>query len=145
MALSYVNPKNGGVTPATGTATDFNSFDYAESQATESVLAYGAAVYDPYRGNGTPHASVSGTGIAKYGAANTQPGWAGTNGGTNTGVGTADFDGGSATLTLDTGVTLAATFIMTSLRVSHARARAAVSLAFSWECGGDVTVTWPLV
>jgi hypothetical protein len=139
MALSYVNPKNGAVAPIMGTATDFNSFDYAETQATESVIAYGAAIYDPFRGNGTPHASASATGIAKYGAANTPPGFS-----SSAGTGTSDFDGGTTTLTLDTGVTLAATMILASLRVSHARARAAVPLAFSFEGGGDTTVTWPV-
>jgi hypothetical protein len=139
MALSYVNPKNGAVAPAVGTATDFNSFDYSETQSSESVIAYGAALYDPYRGNGTPHASAAATGIAKYGAANTPPGWS-----TAAGVGTSDFDGGTLTLTLDTGVTLAFTAVTTSIRVSHARARAAVPLAFSFEGGGDTTVTWPV-
>jgi hypothetical protein len=137
MALSYANPKNGSVVLAVGTASDFNSFDYAETQATESVIAYGAAIYDPFRGNGTPHASVSATGIAKHGAANTPPGFS-----SSAGVGTSDFDGGTATLTIDTGVTLAATMILASLRISHARARAAVPLAYSLEGGGDTTVTW---
>jgi hypothetical protein len=137
MALSYVNPKNGAVVATIGTASDFNSFDYSESQPSESVIAYGAAVYDPYRGNGTPHASTSASGIAKHGAANTPPGFGSSSGGT------VDFDGGTVTLTLDTGVTLAATMVMTSLRVSHARARAAVPLAFQFEGGGDTTVTWP--
>lgn len=138
MAKTYVNPKSGAVAVTGGSAVDFNSFDYTETQGTESINFYGAQVYDPYRGNGTPHASFSATGIATYGAANLSPGFGATTGGT------ADFDGGTATLTLDTGVTLAATAVMASLRVSHSRSRAAVPLAFQYEGGGDTTVTWPV-
>lgn len=137
MALSYANPKNGAVAPVFNSAGDFNSFDYTETQASESVIAYGAAVYDPFRGNGTPHASFAATGIAKYGAANTTVGFSGTTGGT------VDYDGGTCTLTVDTGVTIALTSILTSARLSHARARAAVAMAWSFEGGGDATVTWP--
>jgi hypothetical protein len=77
------------------------------------------------------------SGIAKYGAASTPPGFS-----SAAGVGTSDFDGVTVLLTLDTGVTLSATMVMASLRVSHARARAAVPLSFQFEGGGDTTVTW---
>lgn len=136
MALSYPNPKNGAVAHAVSTATDFASFDYAESQSVESVAAYGAAVYDPFRGSATPHASVSVGAFAKYGASGTPPGFGSTSGGT------ADPDGGTATFTIDTGVTLGGTFVISSLRLSHARLRGAVPLSFQMENAGEVTVTW---
>lgn len=138
MALSYPNPKNGAVVLPGTSATDIMSFDYAESQQVESVAAYGAAVYDPWRGSATPHASISAAGIAKYGASGTPPGFGSTSGGL------ADPDGGSMTLTIDTGVTLAAAAVVSSLRLSHSRIRGAVPLAYTLEGAGDTTVTWPV-
>lgn len=137
MALSYINPSTGAVTATSlGSATDFTAFDYVEAQSVESVAAYGAAVYDPFRGSGTPHASASVAGIAKYGASGAIPGF---------GTATADFDGNTVTLGLQgSTVTLAATMVLASLRLSHGRTRAAVPLAFQLEGGGDTTVTWPV-
>ena len=143
MALSYVNPSTGAITStAMGSATDFTAFDYAEAQGAESVAAYGSQKYDPYRGSGTPHASASVAAIAKHGASGATPGFAHT----DASGATADFDGASVTFGVQSStVTLAGNFIVTSIRLSHGRTRAAVPLAYTLECGGDVTVTWPVV
>jgi hypothetical protein len=134
MATTYPVPKNGACSIGSQFAgCDFASFDYGEAQNTESVAAYGAQIYDPHRGSGTPHASGSAAAFAKYGAANT-----------NSFGNTALTAGGSAgTLTIDTGVTIAGTLVLSRVSVSHARLRAAVPLTFNFEGGGDMTITWP--
>lgn len=134
MALGFPNPKNGAVAIAPSTASDFASYDYSESQAVESVAAYGAAVYDPFRASATPHASVSVAGFAKTGAVGVPPGFGATG---------FTAAGGAATFTVDTGVTLTGNFVVSNIRLSHARLRAAVPLSYQLENAGDVTVTWP--
>lgn len=138
MALSYPAPKSGNVVLPCTTATDFNSYEYAEATQSESVAAYGSQVYDPYRSSGTPHASISVAGFAKYGAAGTPPGFGAATGGMTT------PGGGSATLTVDTGVTLALAVVVTNIRLSHGRTRAIVPLAYTAEGAGDTTQTWPI-
>jgi hypothetical protein len=136
MAETWPNPKNGAVVLSSSYSADFNSYELVESQATESVAAYGAAVYDPYRGSGTPHLSATVGAFAKYGAATKTPGF---------GAFTADYNGDSATFTIDTQqtVTLAGVMVCSSIRLGHGRTRAAVPLTFNLECGGDITTTWP--
>jgi hypothetical protein len=133
MAESYPDPSNGAVTLPSGHGFDVASFDPNESYATESVLAYGTANYDPYRSNATPHLSTDVTGFAKYGAAGKSPGW-----------GAATAGGGSATLTIDTGVTLVGPMVVGNIRLGHSRARAAVPLSMRLENSGDVVTTWPV-
>src|SRR3954468_15219819 len=110
MALGYPAPKNGAVVLPCMTASDISSYDYSETQQTESVIAYGAAVYDPHRGSGTPHASISVSGLAKTGASGTTPGFGATAGGMTA------AGGGSTTLTVDTNTTIAGSFVVGNIR-----------------------------
>jgi hypothetical protein len=138
MAKAYPAGSQGAVAHAAGSATDFVSFDINETQATESVAAYGVGVYDPHRGSGTPHSQVTVAGFAAYGATNTPPGFG------STSSGMASPTGGTATYTIATGVTYAGPYVMANLKLSHSRIRAAVPVAFTMENSGDVTTTWPV-
>ncbi len=137
MSAAQMNPANGAVSFPTTTplVADFGSFDVSQSQQAESVAAYGAAVEDPWRGSATPHFSISTAGFAKAHAANTSP--------FLSGGGLTDPDGASGTFTIDTGVTIAAPMIVTSMRLSHARLRATIPISAQLEGAGDSTVTWP--
>jgi hypothetical protein len=135
MAETYPDPSNGAIVLHSSYSADFNSFELNESQNLESVAAYGAAVYDPYRGSGTPHLSAVVGAFAKYGASGKTPGF---------GAYTADYDGASSTFTVDTGVTVVGAMVCGSLRLGHGRTRAAVPLTFNLECAGDMVTTWPV-
>jgi hypothetical protein len=137
MASALLTPSLGAVAaPATfGSASDFGSIEMSEEQFGESVAAYGAAVYDPWRFSGTPHSQVNTTGFARAHASNTQP-FGALGGMTSAG-------GAAATFTLDTGVTVAGTYGYRSVRLTHARLRAAVALQHEMHSTGDPTVTWP--
>jgi hypothetical protein len=137
MAASLLTPSNGAVAaPATfASASDFGAFEISEEQAGESVAAYGAALYDPWRFSGTPHSTIACNGFAKAHAANTQP-FGATGGLTSAG-------GAAATLTADTGVTYAGTMGIQNVRLSHARLRAAVPLSWTLHNTADPTITWP--
>lgn len=139
MAVSLLTPVAGAVALTTvgGTATtpaaivaDFGSFDVTETQATESVAAYGAAVYDPHRGSGTPHQKISVGAFTKGHAANTSP------------FGVLTAAGGTATFTIDTGFTLGGTYVVSQVRLQHARIKAAIPLTFDMDNSGDITTTW---
>src|SRR4051812_28446275 len=117
-ALSLV-PKNGAIAFAAVTA-DFASFDIESSQSVENVTPYGANVNAKHVGSGTPEISIN---IGAFALAHTT----GTPAKLDTlpGAGT----GATLTLTLDTGVSEACTMIVQSVRLSHARMRAAVPMA----------------
>ena len=137
MAKAYPAGKDGATAQAMG-GTDFVSFDVNESQATESVASYGAAVYDPHRGSGTPHQQVTVGAFAAYGATGTKAGFG------DATAGTASAGGGAATYTIATGVTLTGNYCMANIKLSHSRIRAAVPLTFTMENSGDITTTWPI-
>lgn len=119
-----------------GVLADYNSFEINQSQGAESVAAYGAAISDPWRGSGTPHIMISGTAFQKGHAAltgfmiSTQ------------GSGLSDPDGATSTFTVDTGHTVAAPFVVTDFRLSHARLRAAIPVNYTIHQSADETVTW---
>lgn len=133
MAEVYPDPSNGAVVLPTGHGADLANFDYDETYFTESVAAYGAQTFDPYRSSGTPHAKVTAGAFAKYGAAGKTPG-----------LGAATAAGASATLTVDTGVTIVGVMVINNIKFSHAKLRAAVPLMFGLDNGGDLVVTWPV-
>lgn len=133
MSASLLSPVNGAVAVAGLGGVEFQAFTRDESQAVESVAAFGTAVYDPYVGSGTPHASMSAQGFALAHATNTVPFGAGVM--THTGINT--------TLTYDTGVSTAETSIVSRLTLSESRIRAVVPLSFSLEGASDPTTTWP--
>lgn len=135
MALGFPAGKDGAVVLPNGSASDFNSFQITETQAVESVAAYGGALYDPFRGSGTPHMTADVSAFAKIGASNTAPGF---------GVGTASPGGGSATFTAGVSTTLAGAVVIEKIQLSHSRVRAAVPLTFTMHNSGDVTTTWPV-
>ena len=135
MPESYPDPSNGAIVLHTSYSADFNSFELNESQPLESVAAYGVKIYDPFRGSGTPHLSATVGAFAKYGAATKNPGF---------GAYTADFDGGDATFTVDTGLTLAGKMVCGNIRLGHGRTRAVVPLTFNLDNGDDITTTWPV-
>lgn len=127
-------PLNGAVAFPGSLNSDFGSFEIGESQNTESVASYGAAVYDPYRGSGTPHVSFSAAAFVKGHANTTNP--FGSGGGVTNGA------GANTTFTVDTGFTYAVAAVVSNVRLMHARLRAAIPLTFSLEGAGDPVVTW---
>ncbi len=135
MAATFCAGKDGAVVLGVGSASDFMSFELNETQAVESVAAYGAAVYDPYRGSGTPHLQATVAAFAKYGAANTPAGF---------GSGTVSPGGAAATFTPGTGVSLAGSCVCAGIRLGHSRIRAAVPLTYDLHNSGDMTITWPV-
>lgn len=135
MAEAYPDPTTGAVALPTGYGADFAGFDINESQQSESVACYGAANYDPHRGSGTPHQSISVTGFAKYGASGKSPGFS---------MSASPAAGGAATFTVSTGVSMAGSYVVSQIRLSHSRLRAAVPLTFQLENSSDVTITWPV-
>lgn len=136
MSISYPAGKDGAVVLPVGNASDFMSFGLEETQGVESMAAYGAAVYEPYRGSGTPHQVVSVAGFAKQNAASTPPGF-------GSASGLASPGGGAATFTIGTGNTIAGNYVFSSLSIAHSRIRAAVPLTWQMHTSGDPTNTWP--
>lgn len=134
MAAASLVPANGAVAAPFSSASDFISMDVTEEQAGESVAAYGAAVYDPWRFSATPHSVINAAGFAKAHTTNTPPfGSAG---------GLVSNAGAAATFTFDTGVTYAGNYGVQSVKLMHSRVRAAVPLTWTMHNTGDVTVTW---
>lgn len=134
MPASQLRPANGAVTIPGSIVADFGSMEIAEAQAVESVAAYGAAVYDPYRASGTPHSAVTVAGFVKAYASTTQV--LGASGGLS------DPDGGTGTFTLDTNVSVSGAYVIESVRIMHARLRAAVPATWSMHNSADPTITW---
>lgn len=134
MAKSQLAPLNGAISFPGGLVADYGSFEISESQSVESVCSYGAQVYDNYRGSGTPHNSASCAGFADGHATSTNP--FGSSGGLTS------AGGASATFTPDTGFTYAGPFVVSNVRLMHARLRAAIPLTWQLEGSGDPTLTW---
>jgi hypothetical protein len=134
MAASLLLPANGAIAFPNSLAADFGSYDLTQEQGAESVCAYGAGTDDNWRGSGTPHLMANVIGFTKGHVATSGPiGVAG---------GTYDADGAAATFTVDTGHTVAASCLVQSMRVSHARLRAAIPFTATLHQTGDATVTW---
>ncbi len=135
MASALLTPSTGAVSLPYANASDFGAMEVTEDSARESVAAYGAAVYDPFRSSGTPHQTVQCTGFARANANNTQPfGALG---------GLVAAGGGAATFTLNTNTTITGNYIIGNVKLTHARLRAAVPLTWQMDNSGDPTITWP--
>jgi uncharacterized Ntn-hydrolase superfamily protein len=132
MAKTDLVPVNGAVTYGS-LAIDFNAFELEGDQAVEDKTAYGTNKCAQNIGSGTPSIQARVGGFGKKGAANTALGFDGT-GFSATGV--------SVSVTLDTGVTEAGTFVLRRLRVVHARMRAVIPVTFELLNYNDPTETW---
>lgn len=134
MAVALLFPAAGAIAYPASLAADFGSFEASQEQAGESVCAYGAATSDAWRGSGTPHLALSVAGFTKGHASASCPlGVAG---------GLFDADGAAATFTVDTGHTIAASCIVTGVRLMHARLRATIPFSSTLHQSGDETITW---
>jgi hypothetical protein len=134
MAKTYPSGATGAVVLPTGHGADIASFDYGESQATESVAFYGTNLYNPMRGSGTFEVRATCAAFAAYGASGFAPGF-----------GAATNIGSSSTFTVATGVTMVGQMVVSGIRLSHARLRAAVPLTFELSNSADTMVTtWPV-
>lgn len=134
MAAISLVPKNGAVVVGAW-AANFASFDIDTTQSVEDVTPYGANVDAVHVGSGTPSIDVNIGAFALAHATSTPPTM-----GSMSAVGGAT--GASCTFTLDTGVTEAGSFVAKSIRISHARMRAAVPIALAMSNAGDITETW---
>src|SRR5690349_218009 len=114
MASSPLIPKNGAVTLA-GYLMDFASFDLESAMSVENVTPYGSNTCSKNIGSGTPDFSAS---VGAFALAHTTS--------TPLKMDTLAATGAAAVFTLDTGVSEAATMVVQSLRVSHARMRGSV-------------------
>lgn len=133
MAQRHINTKNGLITLPTGANGVFRSFEVNESYGAEDVTVYGSAlVYGAYLTNATPIQTVTVNGFANHGASSTSPGFGAM----------TDHDGNSCTITYDTGSTLAGSYIVSGIRTSHDRSRAACPTVWSLMSSGDITTTW---
>lgn len=133
MALRHINTKNGLIVLPTGANGVFTSFEVDETMASDDVTVYGSGlVYGAFLTNGTPVQRVTATGFTQNGAASSSPGF---------GAMTAAA-GGTATLTYDTGTTLAGTYTTSRIRTSHSRARAGCPTTWELMNSGDITATW---
>jgi hypothetical protein len=130
MAASSLIPKNGAVAIGTMVA-DFASFEIESKQSVETVTPYGTNLDSKNVGNGTADFTVNVGAFAEAHSAATA-----------LGMPTLGATGSTCTFTLDTGVTEAGTFIIESMKVSHARMRGAVPLAITLRNAGDVTEAW---
>ena len=100
-------------------------------QAVENVTAYGSNACARNIGNGTPDFTIQVGAYALAHSANTAPGMPALSAG-----------GQTCTFTLDTGVTESGPCVVQNLKISHARMKAAVPIAFTLKCAGDITETW---
>lgn len=133
MAKRHINVANGLVALPTGANGVFNAMDINETYAAEDTTVFGSGlVYGTKLTNGTPIQDVSVTGFANDGAATTTPGF-----GAMTAAG-----GGAATLTIDTGTTIAGNYVVTGIRTSVDRRRAGAPTVWSLASSGEITTTW---
>lgn len=133
MAQRHINTKNGLVVMPTGANGVFSAFEVDETMAADDVSVYGSGlVYGAFLTNGTPVQRVTVNGFTQHGAATTSPGFGAM----------TDADGATATLTYDTGTTLAGSYITSRVRTSHGRARAGVPTTWEMMNAGDITATW---
>lgn len=137
MAKAGISVKNGAVVLPTGYNMDSQSMRIRESQATENVTIYGGTTYGAMRGNGTPIQQVSITGFPFKGNGS---------GTSNVGfsiMGAAGNDiGTAATITIDTGCTIAGNYIVNDIDMDHSRIVAAAKTTVQMMNAGDLTVTW---
>lgn len=133
MAKRHINVANGLVALPTGANGVFNSMNVNETYNPEDVTCFGSGlVYGERITNGTPIQDVTVTGFAQDGAATTTPGF---------GAMTTPA-GGAATLTLDTGTTLAGTYCVSGIRTTVDRRRAGAPTEWVLASSGDITATW---
>lgn len=130
MASASLIPKNGACTIGTLVA-DFAAFDIASMQSVETVTPYGANTCSKNVGSGTPDFTINVGAFALAHATSTP-----------LAMPTLAAAGSSAVLTLDTGVTETLTAITQQIKVSHARMRGAVPVAFTLRNAGDVVEAW---
>ena len=130
MSASSLVPRNGAVAIGSMVA-DFASFEIEAAQAVENVTPYGTNASAKNVGNGTPDFTSNVGADALAHAASTAPGMPALAAG-----------GQTCTFTLDTGVTESGPCVVQNLKISHARMKAAVPIAFTLKCAGDITETW---
>ena len=135
MAKSRLSVRNGAVSLPSGYALDSQSMRIRESQNSEDVTIYGSNVYGASAGTGTPYqtATVVGFPFAHATSANTGFGSMAAAGGDT---------GASATFTLDTGCTLAGSYIVTDIDLDHSRIAAAAKTTLSLKNSADITTPW---
>jgi hypothetical protein len=137
MASSSLIPKNGAITVATIIA-DYAGFDLTTTQSVESVTPYGNNVNEKRVGSGTAGLAANISAFALAHASNT-PLLLPTMGAAS---GAAAAAGAACVFTLDTGVTETGNFVIQSIRIGHARMRAAVPVAISALSAADITEAW---
>ncbi len=130
MSASSLVPKNGAVAIGSMVA-DFASFEIEASQSVENVTPYGSNACAKNVGNGTPDFTMH---VGAFALAHAT--------GTPAGLPALSAAGQTCTFTLDTGVTESGPCIVQDVKISHARMKAAVPIAFTLKCAGDITETW---
>jgi hypothetical protein len=130
MSASSLVPRNGAVAIGSMVA-DFASFDIEASQSVENVTPYGSNACAKNVGNGTPDFTMHVGAFALAHASDTAPG-----------LPALSATGQTCTFTLDTGVTESGPCVVQDIKISHARMKAAVPIAFTLKCAGDITETW---
>lgn len=125
--ISPLIPKNGAVVLGT-MISNYASFDLSSSQNVENITGYSNSNMTQSYGDGTQDFSINVTAFALAHQANTAPGM----------VDYAPYGGATGantTLTADTGCSWAGVAVVSSVRIAHARMRAAVLISFTAKNG----------
>lgn len=127
MAISPVIPKNGSVVLGSQVA-NFSHFTISASQSVEDITGYSNSNMSQSYGNGTQDWSMDVGAFQLAHAANTAPNL----------VSFASYGGATGaatTFTIDTGCSESGVAVVSNVRLTHARMRAAVPIAYTMKNG----------
>lgn len=130
MAVSRVGGVNGSVTMVAGHNADFAGFDLEVFQDVADDTSY-TDTWQSNIGGGVSGYRATARGFLRKGAASASPGLA-----------VIGATGGTATFQLDTGVTVAGTFIVERISLGNAKRNPASGVTFSLVGDGAATETW---
>ncbi len=136
MASKLIVQKNGSITLPTGAYGVFQSYTMTESQSIEDVTSYlnvsgSTTTYGAFAASGTPTNRLRVNGFALVASTTSSPGW-----------GAMTAAGSACTVTFDTTSTVAGTYIVESIEVSHSRPSAAARATWSLANASDLTIAW---
>lgn len=136
MAKTPIFTINGSVALPTGFNLDSQTMRISETQNMEDVTHYQGTAYNVYLGVGSTQQETNITGYP----------FKGSTGGSNPGFGqmngTTGATGGSAVLTLDTGVTATGPQVIGSVSTDHSRLVAGSKCTLMMRPSGDIVIAW---
>jgi hypothetical protein len=125
--MAAIGTLNGAVSMPTGHAADFQTFDVTETMPVVDITKCGdTGAYSRAKGTGTSTMIVTAGGYFN---------------GSDVGFGDANVDGAAATFTLNSGDTIAGTFVVSQIRVGYNRTAGILPVSFQLQNNGNVTTT----